>query len=129
MGFDWKTLVDLATTLAQQAQISANSEAYQRSALSRLYFGAYGHARNYAIAYLQFIPRNAAEDHGRLRQHLKSKRRKGDADRLEQLRIWRNDADYADDLSSLDLTATVTIATALAHAVFNSLVPPKAAPP
>ena len=129
MAFDWKTLVDLAIALTQQARTSANPEAYDRSALSRLYFGVYGHARNYATAYLQFVPRNAAEDHGRLRQHLKSKRRKGDADRLEQLRIWRNDADYADDLSSLDLGITVTSAITLANSVFNSLVPPKAGGP
>ena len=129
MAFDWKALVDLATILEQQAQTSANSEAYLRSAMSRLYFGVYGHARNYATNYLQFISRNAAEDHGRLRQHLKGKRRKGDADRVEQLRIWRNDADYANDLSSLDLVATAASAIALAKLVFNSLVPPKTAAP
>jgi hypothetical protein len=129
MAFDWKAFLDLASTLEKHAPTSGNSEAYLRSALSRLYFGACGHARNYAATYLQFVPRDAAEDHGCLRQHLKSKRRKGDADRLEQLRLWRNDADYANDLSALDLPAIVASAVPLAKTVFTSLAPPKSAPP
>lgn len=120
MSFDWITFVELARDLEQQARNGRNPEAYLRSALSRLYFGAFGHSRNYAERYLWLTPRNAAEDHGRLKAHLKNKRRKGIADRLEQL-----EADYVDDLSAFDLPATVANAVPLAEAVFAGLIPPK----
>jgi hypothetical protein len=55
---------------------------------------------------------------------LKGKRRKGDADRLEQLRQWRNDADYLDEFFWDDMAATVAAALGQADAVFISLAPP-----
>ncbi len=98
MPFEWKKLVDLARQLEQQATAVADAEPVQRSAVSRAYFGAYCHARNFAQAFLRFAAREDADDHGRLRAHLKNRRRQGDAKRLERLRQWRNDADYRNDL-------------------------------
>jgi hypothetical protein len=128
MAFEWKSLIELAREWAQHAPHSPNSEALYRSALSRLYFGAYGHAHTYATDYLGFNPHEAAEDHGRLRAHLRSKRRQGDAARLGDLRLWRNLADYESELPAV-LILPEAVQKALAHAdrVFLSLAPPKKA--
>jgi hypothetical protein len=58
---------------------------------------------------------------------LKRKRRKGDSDRLDQLRQWRNEADYLNDLTWPDLPVTVAAAIKQAESVFASLIPPKGA--
>jgi hypothetical protein len=125
MPFDWKSFLILARNLEQQAAGLAEPEAFLRTALSRAYFGAFCHARNYAKDYLKFNPREDPDDHGRLRAHLIGKRRKGDADRLAQLRQLRNDADYLNDLPWTDAAATVGSALAVADRVFQSLFPPK----
>jgi hypothetical protein len=125
MPFDWKGFLSFAHNLQQQAATLPEPEPLLRSAVSRAYFGTYCHARNYAKDYLKFNPREDADDHGRLRAHLKDRRRKGDADRLEQLRQLRNNADYLNDLPWTDAPATVVSALAFADSVFKSLVPPK----
>jgi hypothetical protein len=84
MAFDWRGYLDLARHLEHLATSSPESESLLRSAVSRAYFAVYCHARNYAKAYLGFVPREDADDHGRPRAHLKDRRRKGDADLLEQ---------------------------------------------
>jgi len=124
MAFDWKSFVALARDLQHQAVNAPNSDAFLPSAVSRAYFGAFGHASNYARQFLQFQSRKLVEDHGRLREHLRRKKRKGDSDRLEQLRQWRNEADYSNGLAWPDPPATVATAIKWADAVFASLVPP-----
>jgi hypothetical protein len=77
---------------------------------------------------LEFEPRNESEDHGRLRAHLKGKRRKGDADRLDRLRQWRNECDYFDDLT-FDLQAAIQGGLSEAEYLFSSLISPKSGGP
>jgi len=125
MSFDWKRYLVFAQNLNAQAAASTDSEALCRSAVSRAYFGAYCHARNYAKAFLEFDPREDSDDHGRLRAHLKGRRRAGDANRLEQLRQLRNHADYQNDLPWVDVPANVEAALRFAESVFKSLIPPK----
>jgi hypothetical protein len=91
----------------------------------RNHFSIFCHARNYAKHYLGFDPRNNADDHGRLRAHLTKGKRKGYADRLEQLRQLRNSADYLDDLPWTDASATVSSALANADFLFSCFAPPK----
>jgi hypothetical protein len=124
MSFEWKAYLALALDLQKIADNSQHSEAYRRTAISRAYFAAFCHAHNYAIAFLHFSSRGDLDDHGRLRAHLKTKRRAGDAVRLDQLRQWRNSADYVDDLSSVDLPLTASAAIAQAQKVFESLKSP-----
>ncbi|MFO0969947.1 MAG: hypothetical protein U0793_30710 [Gemmataceae bacterium] len=126
MPFDWQGYVALARDLERQAGAAPEPESLQRSAVSRAYFGAYCHARNYAKNFLEFAAREDADDHGRLRAHLKGKRRKGDADRLEQLRQLRNEADYLDELPWSDRAVTVAAALLAAEYIYRSLTPPKA---
>jgi len=105
--------------------LEPNAEEFERTAVSRAYFGAFCYARNYAIAFLRFTPRDLNEDHGRLRNHLWERKRQGDAKRLQRLRQWRNDADYLNDLPWDDVRKTVESALADAERVFESLTPPK----
>ena len=97
----------------------------QRAAVSRAYFGVFCYARNYAISFLKFEARDDSDDHGRLRNHLRDRKRQGDAKRLERLRQWRNDADYLDELPWDNLPKTVESVLSEAELVFKSLAPPK----
>ena len=121
MAFDWKSFIKLARTLQEQAAGEADAEALLRTALSRAYYGAFCFVRNYAREQLGFEPRNAADDHGRLRAHLKGKRFKV-AQKLDRLRQWRNESDYADRLS-FDAEAALAAAIAEADAVVALLTP------
>jgi hypothetical protein len=121
--FEWKDYLELTRFLQQEAEKSDNSEPLLRTALSRAYYGAFCHARNYARDWLEFQPRYDGEDHGRLRDHLRRKRRRATSDKLQRLREWRNECDYHDALS---FVAQVALNTAIVDAtyVFNSLRPP-----
>src|SRR5438552_2163490 len=126
MAFDWKSLLEVAKELNKQAAASSHPEAFHRSALSRAYFAAYGHARAYAAKFLIFVPRQASEDHGRLRAHLQRRRRSGDADRVGILRQLRNEADYESEFATPpDWASAAANAVSLAERVFASLAPPK----
>jgi hypothetical protein len=124
MAFDWKTLLDLARQMEHDAASAKSAEAHYRSAVSRAYFAAFCHARNYAESFLKYQAKQDERDHGSLRAHLKGKRRQGDADRLERLRQWRNEADYLNDLPWTDHQAVAANAVAEAEKTFNSLTPP-----
>ena len=124
MSFDWQQLVEIARQLAQQADKEpTQAEALRRAAISRAYYGAFCHARNYAVDYLGYSVKGFGDDHGALRAHLRRKRRGGDAQRLDDLRQWRNDADYADELP-WDSEEVAAEAIREAEKVFKSLAPP-----
>jgi hypothetical protein len=106
--FDWKALVALAGDWEKQVGASGNHEALLRSALTRIYFGVYCYSRNYARDWLGFSAKENADDHGRLRAHLKAKKRMADSDRLDRLRQWRNECDYLDELT-VNLSDTVKL--------------------
>ncbi len=126
MPFNWKAYVELARHLQAAAATAPDPEAWRRSALSRAYFGGYCYARNYAVDYLWFNARQRQDDHGALRAHLRTKKRRADADRLDELRQWRNQADYEDDLSLPEgLPTTVAKAIDRAEKIFASLTPPR----
>jgi hypothetical protein len=127
MAFSWIALLQLARQLELDASsTNTNAEALYRSAVSRAYFAAFCHARNYAESFLKYQPKQDERDHGSLRAHLKGKRRHGDADRLERLRQWRNEADYLNDLPWTDVKSVAATAIVEAEKVFNSLMPPTA---
>jgi hypothetical protein len=123
MPFDWHEYLDLARWLETHTPPGISKEGAQRAAVSRAYFAAFCYARNYGRSYLGFVPRNDDSDHGRLRAHLRQRRRKPTADKLDVLRLSRNACDYDDDLSD---NSTKLLADALTNAgyVFNSLKPP-----
>ena len=121
--FDWKHYFELAQLLQQEAEKTDNPQPFLRTSLSRLYYAAFCYARNYARDWLEFQPRNNGEDHGRLRDHLKMRRRRGTSDKLQRLREWRNECDYHDQLG---FDARIILDTAIIDAayVLNSLPPP-----
>lgn len=77
--FDWRDFLDTARFLGAQAGVGTRAEAACRTAVSRAYYAAYGHALHYASNYLGFVPRTKPEeksqDHGRLKAHLRSRKR------------------------------------------------------
>ncbi len=132
MPFDWREYLDLARLLVSQAGAGCTHEAAYRGAVSKAYYAAFNYARRYATSFLGFVPRTRPEDrsqdHGRLRAHLIQRRRRRVADMLHTLRGLRNECDYVDDLTGLNLAQTAADAIAAAEYVFNSLTPPAPGP-
>jgi len=85
MSFDWKAFIEVARLLQQHAVGETDPEALLRTAVSRAYYGAFCFVRNHARDQLGFEPRNDADDHGRLRAHLRGKRRQI-SQKLDRLR-------------------------------------------
>jgi hypothetical protein len=126
--FDWHGYLAIARFLQEQAGLAVPIEAAYRSVVSRAYYAAYGHGLRYATTYLGFVPRRApadrTQDHGRLRAHLRSKRRAKTAFLLDRLRDHRNECDYLDDLGDRDLPKIAAGSMEDAESVFNSLLQP-----
>src|SRR5438034_11720718 len=117
MAFDWRNYLELARFLLNYSGSDVDREAGLRSAASRAYFAAFGHARNYAVAHLGFTAKDSPDDHGALKAHLKKGKTAKMASRLDRLRQWRNASDYAADAPG-DLDAVVRAAIAEAEKVF-----------
>ena len=126
MPFVWKQYLELARELARQSESgdAGQREAMLRSVVSRAYYAAFCHARNYSRDWLNFQPNNTADDHGRLRAFLKTGKRRGVAVKLDQLRQWRNEADYS-DLVTGDLATMAHYSVTEATKLFDWLSPPK----
>jgi hypothetical protein len=123
MDFDWREFLTLARVLRDNTPAGMTPEGACRCAISRAYYAAFGYARNYAQNYLEFQPRDDGDDHGRLRAHLRQRRRAKTATALDRLREWRNQCDYLDELPG-DVTKTVDLPLQEAEYVFESLPPP-----
>lgn len=98
MAFDWNEFLKLARYLAAKCQgdTGLDDEALQRCAVSRAYYAAFCHARNYARDNLRYVPTDDWDDHKQLRHHFKKWGKPSISTELEQLRQWRNDCDYKD---------------------------------
>ncbi len=96
MAFDWREYFNLAQFLANNAGSRINKEAAYRSAISRVYYAAYCHARNYARDKQGFSPSGSPQDHSRIRNHFKQRGRIDIASYLDDLRQRRNFCDYDD---------------------------------
>jgi hypothetical protein len=127
MGFDWREFLSLAQRLKDDTPPGMTREGACRCAMSRAYYAAFCYARNYARDNLDFEPRYGPEDHGRLRAHLKGKRRQKTSENLDRPREWRNACDYNDEIED-DLRDKLSAALEEARYVFDSLPPPSVAP-
>lgn len=125
MPFDWKQYLELARELLRQSEGCDvdQRDAMLRSVVSRAYYAAFCHARNYSRDWLNFQPNNTADDHGRLRAFLKTGKRRGVAVKLDQLRQWRNDADYSDSMTG-DLPTMASYSVSETAKLFDWLLPP-----
>lgn len=112
MAFDWKEYLALAQFLQQLSATSVNQEAALRSAVSRAYFAAFGHARNYARDRHGLSLTYTGDDHSLVRRHFLSRRAKGVALKLDKLRQWRNKCDYGDSVNDLSLILASAITEA-----------------
>jgi len=110
MPFDWKQYLLLAEFLQANADNSPSKEAAYRCAVSRAYYAAFCHARNFARDHYGFIPQSGVDDHGRVRAIFRQKRRHDIASALDDLRDWRNQCDYDDDVASLSTLVSSSIA-------------------
>jgi hypothetical protein len=132
MPFNWREYLELARFLSGQTGPGFSQEATFRATISRAYYAAYGYALLYARDFLGFVPRRRAEertqDHGRLRAHLRQRRRHRVADALDGLRDARNLCDYDEDPVNFDFAREAGKATAAAEYVINSLTPPATGP-
>jgi len=102
MPFDWKEYLGLSRFLATEPGIAFSEEAAFRSAVSRAYYAAFCHARNYARDRQGLTPKYDVNDHRLVRDHFRARPGgTGIASSLSRLRQWRNDCDYCDTVSSL----------------------------
>jgi len=111
MSFDWSEYLTIARFLAEDG-IVATAGGARRSAVSRAYYAAYGHARSHASRNLGFVPHRRADDHERLCDHLETHRHPDEADTLRELRRWRNRCDYNDSVGALEGLVAASIAGA-----------------
>lgn len=94
MAFDGSECLYVAKYLVGEQYGPCSMEAAQRAAVSRAYFAAFISVRDYAIANYNFIPKNSAEDHKRLKKHLIEKGATAIAGDLQDLSIRRGACDY-----------------------------------
>ena len=120
MAFDWREYLLLARFLQGQIGTKYSEESVNRSAVSRAYYAAYCHARNYAHANEDFKPTRSFRDHELLRQHFQRTGRFDIASELEDLRQWRNACDYEDDIAA-DLVQQVQSALQSAQEIIGKL--------
>jgi hypothetical protein len=100
--FDWKEFLELSRDLRGQSGSGYSCEAAERTAVSRAYYGAFCHARNFAATNLSFIPSYNHKDHVALPNYFKRIGHMDIADNLLELRLWRNQCDYDDFIVSLE---------------------------
>ncbi len=102
MPFNWKEYLKLAQFLQGCSEDSFTQEAAFRCAVSRAYFAAFCHARNFARDKQHYEVSDDLGDHGRLKRHFVNTGKRPIATILDQLRGWRNDCDYQDEVPGLE---------------------------
>ncbi len=103
MRFEWREFLELARDIQNYSGPGYSREAAWRTAVSRAYYAAFCHARNYAEANLGFQPNRDWTDHRGLREHFQKLGQPwiNIAARLQRIRRWRNDCDYSDVVPDL----------------------------
>lgn len=97
MPFEWAQFLDIAKFLLDQTKTTPNPiplDAAYRSAISRAYYAAFGHAKVFATDVMDFKPSGGEEDHILLRDHYKDNQKPEISRQLNRLRQWRNQSDY-----------------------------------
>jgi len=109
MSFRWADYLSLARSILSQAS-ALGEEASQRSAVSRAYYAAFCHARNYARDQHAYSPRYDSSDHRGIREYL-ARHRVGRTvcPKLNELMTWRQQCDYEDRVENLAQIASKAI--------------------
>jgi hypothetical protein len=103
MTFDWNEYLTLAQFLQRHSEAGINQESAHRSAVSRAYFAAFCHARNYARDRHGLNLTYTGDDHSLVMRHFRFRKAKGVAIKLDMLRKWRNRCDYEDSVDDLSI--------------------------
>jgi hypothetical protein len=119
MPFDWTEYLLVARFLQSHGGSGFSQEAAFRCAVSRAYYAAFCHARNYARDHQGFRPTGGPQDHRLVREHFRQRGQANVARRLDQLRQWRNACDYDDVVGSF--VNMLTLALADAQRVLSNL--------
>ncbi|MDI9616553.1 MAG: HEPN domain-containing protein [Methanothrix sp.] len=114
MPFDWVEFLALARDLQGCSGQSYSEQAASRSSVSRAYYAAFCHTRNYAERNLGFKRTRTGRDHRSLRDHLRNLGQPWDeiAEDLEDLQKWRNMCDYDDVVLNLKYIVQDALKTA-----------------
>ncbi len=112
MDFAWTKYLSLARFLQTQSETSVGQEAFLRCAISRAYYAAFCHARNYARDRHGLRLRYNGDDHALVRRHFQARREKGVATKLHDLNEWRNLCDYEDAVTDLPKLLTFALTEA-----------------
>jgi uncharacterized protein (UPF0332 family) len=102
MPFAWQEYLQLAQLLQTQPSPNISQEAFYRCAISRAYYAAFCHARNYARDRHNLTLSYTADDHSLVRRHFRARKERGIVPKLDDLRQWRNLCDYEDSIQNLD---------------------------
>ena len=112
MPFDWRQYLNLAGFLQGGAGGAVDVEAALRSAVSRAYYAAFCHARNYARDNQNFVLTGSPRDHALVRAHFSGRNEYQLAEWLDMLRRWRNGCDYDDTVQNLPQMAGAAVGRA-----------------
>jgi uncharacterized protein (UPF0332 family) len=120
MPFDWKEYLDISRYLCGDSSISITREGSLRSAVSRAYYAAHCHARNYAINKFSFEPSGHGIDHSALRRHYAKTNLSAINKPLSDLQGWREKCDYDNVVENIEIMCLSAIDAA--EKVFKRLV-------
>lgn len=95
MTFNWPDILFIVKFI-QDNKDRLPGKAADRTIISRSYYAAFSHVKYFARDNLSFNPDNNPQDHLLLRNFLKSRGEYRLARKLQDLRGWRNNADYDD---------------------------------
>lgn len=126
MEFDWKEYFELAKHLRSLSTNEFRNEAALRSAISRAYYAAYCHVRNYAINQLSFKASGYGKDHAELRRHIQKTRISWATKFLARLLQYRETADYdniikSDEQTSMTLEEMTDLSIETTEKIFNTI--------
>lgn len=101
--FDWSSFLQVARELVSRPP-DQFSEGAKRSAVSRAYYAAFCSLRNYTVQKLGFsTPKQSFRVHQDLQRHLQKLSGWEDiADKLKELRMYRNQCDYEDKIDNIE---------------------------
>lgn len=125
MPFQWIEFLEVARFLQHRSQGSVqytfSQEAAIRCSVSRAYYSAFCHARNYARHKGWFIPTGHGSDHQNLITKLKINKKQLSAQKLHSLKKWRRFCDYDDHIQHRDYGNMSKFALKNADYVHNDL--------
>ena len=121
MSFNWYEYFDLAQFLHTNGNnlTKATRESAYRSAVSRAYYAAFCHAREYICKNYGFIPTKTGKDHKLVRNEFSRRGLNRTANQLKVLHQWRKQCDYDNSVNGIN--SMVQKAIMIAREIFNNL--------